>query len=258
MERKSYIKGLVTGIAGTAFFITSITSVDAFEQYYKNVKAVINAINIYVDGEPVVLQSTPLTIENKTYLPLRDIGEVLGKEVTWDGANNSILIGEQQRSYRPSIGLSQLEPIYGETNRNNGYKTDDYINKGYGGKYYLESEEEGGEISLFKEKFSTLNAIAFLDGGSVAYNLYDNKYYSIHGLAGVDDTNPDSDTIGVVKFYGDGKEIATITTGTKRDEPIPFEVDISGVKKLEIKNIQEDGTASRVALVEVVLEAVQE
>ncbi|WP_458412071.1 stalk domain-containing protein [Schinkia sp. CFF1] len=258
MNQKSYLKGLATGIVGTAIFITSISSVDAFEPFYKNIKAAVATINIIVDGKPSDLQSEPLLIEGKTYLPLRDIGAALGKEVTWDSKNNAIYIGEGQKTFRPSIGLSQLKPIYGETYRNSGFKNDDYLNSGYGGKYYIESEDEGGEISLFKQRFSTLNSIAFLDASSISYNLYDNKYYLIRGLAGVDDTNPDAKGIGIIKLYGDDKELATITTGTKAEKPVPFEVDITGIKKLEIKNIQAKGTASRVALVDVVLEAVQE
>lgn len=248
MSKKSYIKGLATGIVGTALFVSTISSVDAFEPYYKNIKAFVTTIKIVIDGKPAVLQSEPLLIEGKTYLPLRDIGEALDKQVEFDGANNTIFIGQGEKNYRPSTGIYQLEPLHGET----------YLNVGYGGDDYLQPADEGGKISLYKQNFSTINSIAFLDGSSVAFNLYDHKYYLIRGFAGVDDSNPSYTEKGIVKFYGDGKEIATITTGTKRDEPIPFEVDVTGIEKLEIKNIKASGSASRVALVEVVLEAVQE
>ena len=248
MSKKSYIKGLATGIVGTALFISTISSADAFEPYYKNIKAFVTSIKIVIDGKPAVLQSEPLLIEGKTYLPLRDIGEALDKQVEFDGANNTIFIGEGEKNYRPSTGIYQLEPLHGET----------YLNVGYGGDDYLQPADEGGKISLYKQKFSTINSIAFLDGSSVAFNLYDHKYYLIRGFIGVDDSNPSYTEKGIVKFYGDGKEIATITTGTKRDEPIPFEVDVTDVEKLEIKNIKASGSASRVALVDVVLEAVQE
>lgn len=248
MERKSYIKGLATGIVGTALFLTTISSVAAFEPYYKNVKAFVSSINIVLDGKPISTKSDPLVINDTTYLPLRDIGEVFGKQVTWDGANNTILIGQAQTSYRPSTGIYQLDPLFGES----------YMFVGYGGKNYLEPEEDGGKITLLKQNFSTINSIAFLDGSSVAYHLYDQKFSAIKGLVGVDDSNPGYSEKGIIKFYGDDKELATITTGTKRDEPIAFAVDITGVEKLEIKNIKASGTASRVALVDVVLEAVQE
>ncbi|KEF40028.1 putative carbohydrate binding protein,copper amine oxidase family protein [Schinkia azotoformans MEV2011] len=248
MGRKSYLKGLATGMVGTALFITTISTVDAFEPYYKNVKAFISSINIVLDGKPIYLKADPLLIDGTTYLPLRDIGEAFGKQVTWDGVNNTIIIGQAEKSHRPSTGIYQLDPIYGER----------YMFVGYGGKDYLEPEEDGGKITLLKQQFSTINSIAFLDGGSVSYHLYDNKFKSIKGLVGVDDSNSGYSEKGIIKFYGDNKELATITTGTKRDEPIAFEVDITGIEKLEIKNIKASGTASRVALVDVVLEAVQE
>ncbi|WP_017756235.1 stalk domain-containing protein [Calidifontibacillus oryziterrae] len=247
MNHNSYLKGLLSGIVGTTIVISSLASVQAFAPYYKDIKALVTSLTIVVDGKPVTLKSQPLLIDGTTYLPLREIGQSLGKEVNWDGPNNTIFIGQEEKKYRPSIGISQLEPIYGET----------YLNVGYGGEDYLEPAEDGGKITLYRQNFSTINSIAFLDASSVAYNLYDDKYFLVRGFAGVDDSNPDSEDKGIIKFYGDGKEIATITTGTKRDEPIPFEVDITGVEKLEIKNINALGTASRVALVDIIFEAVQ-
>ncbi|NSL51644.1 stalk domain-containing protein [Calidifontibacillus erzurumensis] len=248
MNRKSFIKGLLAGITGTVLFVSALSSASALEPYYKNIKAFVSSVKIFADGKPLNLQSEPLNIEGKVYLPLRDIGEALGKKIDWDGVNNSIFIGANKNAYRPSTGIYQLKPLYGET----------YFQVGYGGKDLLQPAEKGGKITLYRQNFSTINAIAFLNGSSIGFQLHDHKYYLIRGLAGVDDSNPSDSEKGIIKFYGDNKEIATITTGTKRDEPVVFEIDISNIEKLEVKNIKADGSASRVALVDVVLEAVQE
>ncbi|WP_102345083.1 stalk domain-containing protein [Bacillus sp. Marseille-P3661] len=244
----SFIKGILVGVIGTTILISSISSVDAVTPYYKSIKALVSSINIVVDGHKIEQNVQPLLIDNTTYLPLRAIGETLSKEVSWDESTNTIFIGNQEEgSYRPSIGLSQLKPLHGET----------YLNVGYGGESYLRSPKDGGRITLFKQNYYPADTIAFLNSSSVTYHLFDNKYNRIYGLAGVDDSNNNDQGVGIIRFYGDGIEIASIKTGTKKAPPVPFDIDISGIEKLEIKNIKAEGTASRVALVEVILDAVQ-
>lgn len=60
----------------------------------KNKSAQLNTSSIYLDGEE--LQLTAYTINQNNYFKLRDIGQTFGFNVTWDGAQNAILIDTTQ------------------------------------------------------------------------------------------------------------------------------------------------------------------
>lgn len=60
----------------------------------KNKNAELNTAPIYLDGEK--LQMAAYTINQNNYFKLRDIGQTFGFSVTWDGAQNAILIDTTQ------------------------------------------------------------------------------------------------------------------------------------------------------------------
>jgi len=66
----------------------------------KTIDVVYRDIKIYIDGNLIVPQDAtgkivePFIYNGTTYLPLRAVGEALGKPVQWDGASNSVFIGE--------------------------------------------------------------------------------------------------------------------------------------------------------------------
>lgn len=57
-------------------------------------------IKIVVDGAPITPTDVngnlvePFAVDGTTYLPVRAVGEALGKEVTWDGNTNTVYVGE--------------------------------------------------------------------------------------------------------------------------------------------------------------------
>ena len=63
------------------------------EVTYKDIKLVI-------DGQEIVPKDAagnvvePFQANGTTYLPVRAIGEALGKEVTWDGSTNTVYVGQ--------------------------------------------------------------------------------------------------------------------------------------------------------------------
>lgn len=46
--------------------------------------ALLATFDIYVEGEKFISDSPPLTIESKTYLPLKDTGKALNINVKWN------------------------------------------------------------------------------------------------------------------------------------------------------------------------------
>lgn len=63
-----------------------------------NKAATLNTAIIYLDGKPV--QLTAYTINQNNYFKLRDVGRTFGFDVTWDGAQNTIVI-DTTHSYTP-------------------------------------------------------------------------------------------------------------------------------------------------------------
>ncbi len=72
----------------------------AAEGVYKTVEALMMDLVITVNGREIHPQEAdgtplvPLVYKNRTYLPLRALGEALGKTVTWDGDSSTISITE--------------------------------------------------------------------------------------------------------------------------------------------------------------------
>ena len=78
-------------LCGTAVAASTITSRTITAQYM--------GIQIVVDGVAVTPKDAngnvvePFVSEGTTYLPVRAIGEALGKEVTWDGETRTVYVG---------------------------------------------------------------------------------------------------------------------------------------------------------------------
>lgn len=119
---KKLIIGLVIGL-----LIGSMGSVLAATD---TVQAVFAKFNIKInDNEPIEIQ--PLTYGGKTYLPVREVGDLLGYEVGYDGTSKTITlnkrIGErtmQTINMNEWISLRDLVDIHslfaGQTNDSNG------------------------------------------------------------------------------------------------------------------------------------------
>lgn len=75
MNFKSYIAGLVTGLA--------LVSVPIFaDGYTRALDALVNYTTVQVDGQTV--ESDNFVVDGKTYVWIRDVASMLGKEVLWD------------------------------------------------------------------------------------------------------------------------------------------------------------------------------
>ena len=68
----------------------------------KTLNVIYNNIKLVVDGKPVEFgkdsagnQIEPFIYNGTTYLPVRAVGEALGKKVDWDGATRTVYIGQK-------------------------------------------------------------------------------------------------------------------------------------------------------------------
>ena len=64
----------------------------------KNISATFRNIKIVVDGKEVSTSAEPFIYNGTTYLPIRAVGEAVGKEVTWNGGTNTVYLGEVPES----------------------------------------------------------------------------------------------------------------------------------------------------------------
>ncbi len=115
-ERKQGIKGFLAGLLTSALVLGVATSALAAMQ---EIKVSMGGIDIYVDGQlkiPVNAKGTrvePMVYDGTTYLPVRAISNMLGKEVTWDGETSSIYIGKAPSKGTKSVPAEDLERYSG-------------------------------------------------------------------------------------------------------------------------------------------------
>ena len=60
----------------------------------RNISATFRNIKIVVDGKELSTSAEPFIYNGTTYLPIRAVGEAVGKEVAWDGSTNTVYLGE--------------------------------------------------------------------------------------------------------------------------------------------------------------------
>jgi len=62
------------------------------------IKLQLNNKVAFADNQPISLDVPPKLINNRTFVPLRFIGESLNSEVTWDSANNQAIIRQSRQT----------------------------------------------------------------------------------------------------------------------------------------------------------------
>lgn len=175
----------------------------------RTIQAVFKNIRICVDGVEMIPRDTagkevePFIYNGTTYLPVRAVGEAVGKEVTYDGSTNTVYLGK-----------SGVKSYLGQ--QVTAYQKDYGVNEG--------SYSIGGNTYV--------NSLWFKYGGSAFYNL-NGLYTLITGVYGMEDgTSEDAESI--ISFYGDGRLLDTITV-RGGELPKQFAVNVSGVAQLKIE-----------------------
>lgn len=101
MFKKEKIKGFVSGFLIT--ILINIMTVNTFASpFSKSIEVLYNNIKLVVDGQSVQFgkdtagnQIEPFIYNGTTYLPVRAVGEAVGKSVEWDGQTQTIYIGKK-------------------------------------------------------------------------------------------------------------------------------------------------------------------
>lgn len=86
-------KGFIAGVVITAMLI-GVTPTAFAKVASVKLPVNYNNIKIVTDGKPVHTDKEPFIHNGTTYLPVRAVGEAVGKEVAWDGASNTVYLGK--------------------------------------------------------------------------------------------------------------------------------------------------------------------
>ncbi|CAG7651490.1 NPCBM/NEW2 domain-containing protein [Paenibacillus allorhizosphaerae] len=210
---KEKIKGFIYGCVVTSLITGSVAyaaNPTSIEVYFKDLKYKIDGLDkTPSEGQGFIYEGT-------TYVPLRFIGESLGKNVEWDGDTETIWVGKREGRF---TGLTSLK--YARTD----------------GEVW--TDEKPGTIEIAGTKYK--NGIRAMvknssssDGkASIDYNLNGN-YKRLTALVGMDDASRNVKALGIIKVIGDGKELKVISKLIGGDNPINVDVDVTGVLKLQI------------------------
>lgn len=225
MEKLQQLKYIVIGmiIASVAFTSIQVTYAD----FNSKTITILKGINLYIDDVKHIPKDAsgnivePFLYNGTTYLPVRAIGEAVGKAITWEQSTQSVYIGRHD-SNKPTIMLNEMEPIY-LSDSSTGWSTR-LINSSKTVSDNIGNEYPGHIGVSYAGTYATIGPVYKIDG---KYNTIKGKYIL---FSGGKNTTYQSQII----IYGDDKQLYKSPVLKKGAEPVDFEVDISGVSNLKI------------------------
>lgn len=211
MRKRRFAVGLLCAalLLGSAAAASNIISKTIAVQYM-DIKLVVDGVRVIPkDANGTVVE--PFVYNGTTYLPVRAIGETLGKEVDWEGNTKTVYIGK----IPGKVAANYLEP----------YQGTDY-------SYY--SGDSANYFSMMGKKYTQGLFLRGWNGASGLFNL-DGKYASIEfDLGHIDNDGAGSATI---YFYVDGKLVQEIeVSGEMQTKHISIPVNYGLQLKIEKGN----------------------
>jgi len=228
-KTKGFVMGFVcclviVAAAGSAFASTGTVNATLT---FRDIKLMIDgALFTPKDAAGNIVE--PFIYNGATYLPVRVLGEAIGKTIRWDGDSNTVFISDGAGGTVPSPtggALTKAAPPYD--------------------KHYTASVQEnammGGSIYYDVIRFQGVNSIAI---GYTFHNL-GGTYKKITGFIGKVDGA--YNTSATIRFFGDGILLESWTISGE-DMPKPIIVDVTGVTQLKIEAIGNALSSSTYAL----------
>ena len=83
------IKGIAIGVIITTIFMAAAISAFANARQ-ETITVNFNNIRIAIDGRVVQTENEPFVHNGRTYLPVRDVADEMGFDVTWEDATNTV------------------------------------------------------------------------------------------------------------------------------------------------------------------------
>lgn len=205
-KRAMYVTmGLIIGsVLGSVTPTLAKSSVMQIQAVFKNIRVCVDGVEMTPrDSAGQVVE--PFIYNGTTYLPLRAIGEAVGKNVSWDGSTNTVYLGKS-----------------GQT---------DYL--GQQVKAYLKEGTDESDVEMAGQKYynGVKGSNILSDENKAFYNL-NGLYTSMSGVYGMTDISWFDE--GSIKIYGDDRLLETFEV-KKGMIPKNFIVNVTGVNQLRIE-----------------------
>lgn len=217
---KEKCKGFIAGVCVTVILASGFTV------FAQTIDVEMHGISIYWDGVKKDLKDVkgrriePFIYKGTTYLPVRAMADLLGKEVKWDPSTLSVRIGTE-----PAANVLALDKI-DESKIN----VKNYISLATG---------EDAEFRLKDKIIQPQNSIKFFQSYSDITYILDNQYVGLTGKIVMPYQTIGSNKQNELLFYsvadnGD-KYLIKEYRVQQTEEPIDISIDLRGVTNLQIE-----------------------
>lgn len=224
---KDKLKGLFLGL----LIGTIITGGTVFAANRVKIEVAYENLKYMVDG----VEKRPSTgkgfiYDGTTYVPLRFAGEAIGKDVSWDGKTKTVWIGKKEGTFKylPDLEYARAD-LEGTILHFNEWKEVGIFPNKYSDGFSISGNEYLHGIGI-----ENMAIFSNEGSGTVSYNL-NNDYTTFTGYLGIDDHSKNSANPSKVIIIGDDQVLYESKELKGGDLPIKFEVDLTGVNRLEIK-----------------------
>lgn len=114
------LKDFTAGAILTAVIVGGVT-VGYAKVAQTSIPVTYNNIKVTVDGKQLVTEKEPFIYDGTTYLPVRAVGEAVGKTVGWDGKTNTVTLSSTGNSGATTLPGN----IYDDDDYDDRYDDDD-------------------------------------------------------------------------------------------------------------------------------------
>lgn len=209
---KGFLGGVVITLATSTIITAFATPIEqAINVVYDNYRIIIDG----ADKSNVSEDSKPFIYNGRTYVPLRYIGEAMGKKVLWDGDTKSIYINDEGTSREDVNFASQ------------GYEKSDK-------DIYLYSDTNIVQFNSYVYNYTESE-------NSITFNL-NGLAKKVLGTVDMSDTKS-NEVEGQVIFYDQNDNVLWKTSKMRNSTtPIPVEFSASDVLQLKVCFIGSGGS----------------
>ena len=227
VRRSSMVRGFVLGVLTAVLVLgVGIPVFAAGSGGMKTISAWVGGVTIYVDKRLRVPTDAngkavdPIIIDGTTYLPLRAVANMLGKEVNWNQSTRSVYIGEQPGRGETGVPAENLKKFSGVAEVVSGTKA---------------------QYKILGDTFTPFNAIKRDNGSSdnlITWKL-DSKYKYIDGNYIITYSDLGSSASYRLSFYSvdpyGSEKLLRSYTAKCGDSAIDVHVDVSNCNFVRLK-----------------------
>lgn len=222
---KERVKGFLAGVCVTALLAGTATV------FAKQIDVAMGGIKVYWDGVEQTLRNAkgdkvePLIYDGTTYVPLRALAGLLGKDVDWNQNEMSVYIGEKPTAETTPIDKFPKDKIEDSWTYTN-------VRTGENAKFNLKDKEIQCSNLIWGRSWNT-------DPLSSNTYILNGQYSRLVGKSVFPYESVGSDRTGKIIFYSvenDGTETEIVSYELKQTQnPIDVDVNLRGVVNLRIK-----------------------